>query len=412
LTLQCLKPPPTLFSSTQHPTSTSWSVQSPGKREFEALKAFFDEEFQDWKIKCTSATTATQEELTYPPSAPALHDPIDIIKRAEKQAEKLENQVSEHLVSAYAVWETLPSQRQQELWVLELARSVGRRQKEMESMKEQQHKLQQENTNLKTQVDQLNRLQQPKEFKMLSPATIPFERDLVAFAYEQGVKGAKSIGFSMEDRHVDLASLVTRCIDRWKNVIVSNRATTGMSTQKPLDASQASSATSVESTQSKQSNTPMATPQAVQHPPPAKRQSTASTTGAVSEQTSTASTTGPPSIEETSDQDADAEMEDDDSFAMMNASPSKPLQQAPMQHATLDIPRTRGHMQQQQQQHQQATHDPRFIMQNGGSPVNTRAINMSRSMPNIPMTLPGNAMHTNEMAMAMQGVRGDAMYME
>lgn len=279
-------------------------------------------------------------------------------------------------------------------------------------MKEQQHKLQQENTNLKTQVDQLNRLQQPKEFKMLSPATIPFERDLVAFAYEQGVKGAKSIGFSMEDRHVDLASLVTRCIDRWKNVIVSNRATTGMSTQKPLDASQASSATSVESTQSKQSNTPMATPQAVQHPPPAKRQSTASTTGAVSEQTSTASTTGPPSIEETSDQDADAEMEDDDSFAMMNASPSKPLQQAPMQHATLDIPRTRGHMQQQQQQHQQATHDPRFIMQNGGSPVNTRAINMSRSMPNIPMTLPGNAMHTNEMAMAMQGVRGDAMYME
>jgi hypothetical protein len=333
-----------------------------------------------------------------------------MIKKAEKQAEKLEIQVSEHLESAYTVWETLPMQRQHELWVLELARSVGRRQKEMETMKEQQHKLQQENANLKTQIDQLNRLQQPKEFKMLSPATIPFERDLVAFAYEQGVKGAKSIGLNMEDRHADLPTLVTRCIDRWKNVIVSNRATTGMTAQKPLSASQASSATSADSTQSKQSNTPLATPQAVQQPQLAKRQSTASTTGAASEQTSSASTTGPPSIEETSDQDADAEMEDDDSFAMMNASPSKPLQQAPMQHATLDIPRTRGHMQQQHQQ--QATHENHFLMQNGGSPVNTRAINMSRSMPNIPMTLPGNAMHTNEMAMAMQGVRGDAMYME
>ncbi|POR35191.1 Uncharacterized protein TPAR_04592 [Tolypocladium paradoxum] len=392
LTLQCLRPPPTLFSSTQHATSTSWSVQSPGQREFGALRAYFREEFRLWKIACASATTAALEELTYPPTGHPHRDARGAVKKAERAAETLEKQVEEHLQSAYAVWETLPAQRQQELWILELARGVGRTHKEAEKMREQQHKLRQENANLKMQVDQLNRLQQPREFKLLSPTTIPIERDLVSYAYAQGVKGSKSVGFDMDDRHADLGTVVTKSIERWKNVIVSTRATSGgMSAQRSLDQAAQTPGT-LDSPSQGVSQTPQ---------PPPKRLSTTSTNGPASEQTATsASNTGPPSIEETSDQDADAEMEDDDGFAMMNASAVKPAH--PMQQATLDVPRTRALAHEAQ--------DLRFMMQNGGGPAG-RSMTMSRSMPNMNMAMQGNPMHGGDMSM-MQPVRGDPMYME
>ncbi|KJZ78455.1 hypothetical protein HIM_01846 [Hirsutella minnesotensis 3608] len=404
LTLQCLRPPPTLYSSTQHPTSTSWSVQSPGQREFGALQAYFQEEFRAWKVTCASATTAVLDELTYPPTGNPSRDSREAVKAAEKAAENLERQVEEHLQSAYTVWESLPAQRQQELWILELARGVGRKHKETEKLNEQRQRLEQENANLKLQIDQLNRLQQPREFKLLSPKTIPIERDIISYAYEQGVKGGKSIGFDLADRHADLSTVVTKSIERWKNVITSTRATTaGLAAQRPLDQSAQVSGPAQSPCQPQMqslSQTPQL-PQAV-----SKRLST-STNAAPSERTaSSASNTGPPSIEETSDQDADAEMEDDDSFAIMNTSPVKPAH--PMQQqATLEVPRTRGIMPQQN-----ANQDLRFMMQNGAaSPVGRSAMAMGRSMAGINMAaMQGNPLQ-GDLHM-MQPVRGDAMYME
>ncbi|KAM5346599.1 hypothetical protein ACJ41O_009604 [Fusarium nematophilum] len=433
LTLQCLQPPPTLFSSTQHPTSTSWSVQSPGQREFDALQAYFKEEFQAWKVTCASATTTVIEEFTYPPSTGAFRDAREAVRKAEKTAEQLEAQVDEHLQSAYAVWETLPLQRQQELWVLELARGVGRKQKDAEKMKREQHKLKQENANLKSQIEHLNKLQQPREFKIATPINVPMERELISATYEQAVKGGKGVGFALEDAHVDLSTIVSRSIERWKNVIASTRANnSGMNAQRPLEQSnQGPGGPTINGTQppTPQIQTPaqpqIQTPQQVQpqsqpqhqhqqlsqqpqqRPQLTKRLSTTSTNGVPSEPTvHSASTTGPPSIEETSDQDADAEMEDDDSFAIMNTSPVKP--QPPIQQqATLEVPRTRAPVQQRN------TQDPRFMMPNGtGSPVGRAAINMSRSMPNMNMAMQNGTMHGGDMSMAMQGVRGDPMYLE
>ncbi|KAG4284212.1 hypothetical protein FPRO06_08591 [Fusarium proliferatum] len=209
LTLQCLQPPPTLFSSTQHPTSTSWSVQSPGHREYEALRTYFAGEFKAWKVTCASATTAVMDEFKYPPSTNNnFRNPRESIRKAEKMAEQLEAQIDEHLQSAYAVWETLPIQRQQELWILELARGVGRKHKEAEKMKEKQHRLKQENANLKSQIEQLNKLQQPKEFRLAPPVTIPLERELLSLSYEQAVKGGRAVGFSIEDSQLDLGALL------------------------------------------------------------------------------------------------------------------------------------------------------------------------------------------------------------
>ncbi len=410
LTVQCLEPPPTLFSSTQHPTSTSWSVQSPGEREFIALQAFFEREFRAWKVTCASATTAFTEELVYPPTNGPFRDVGEAVKKAEKTADHLETQVNEHLHSAYTVWESLPEQRRTELWVLELARGVGRKNKDVDRMKAEQHRLRQENTNLKAQIDQLNRLQQPREFKLLSPSTFPIDRDLIANAYEQGVRGGKTLGFDVQDRKHDLGTVVTKAIERWKSVITSTRASAaGMSAQKSLDQTAQSPATGNPGSPSQSQGTPLpktTQSQSVsqQSQQRGKRLSIASTNEQASEQTDTSnSNTAPPSVDETSDQDADAEMEDDDSFAIMHPSPIKQSQTV-QQGAQLDVPRTRGQAQ------QQSTPDMRYMMQNGTtSPASRNSMTMSRSMPNINMGLQGSAMQ--DMGMPMQGVRGD-MYME
>lgn len=369
-------------------------------------------------MTCAAATTAVMDEFKYPPSANSFRNPRESVRKAEKMAEQLEAQVDEHLQSAYAVWGTLPIQRQQELWILELARGVGRKHKEAEKMKEQQHRLKQENANLKSQIEQLNKLQQPKEFRLAPPVTIPMERELLALSYEQAVKGGRAVGFSLEDSQVDLPTLVSRSIERWKSVIASSRANAnGMNAQRPLDQSnQASVGPAVNGTQpTPQIQTPTQPQfqaqqqsqqlQQPQRPQLSKRPSTTSVNGAPSEHaTASTSTSDPSSTAENSDQDADAEMEDDDSFAMVNPSPIKP-QQPIQQQATLEVPRTRPVQQQQR--------NAQFMMPNGaGSPVNRAAINMSRSMPNMNMAMQNGGMHGGDIAMAMQGVRGDAMYLE
>ena len=242
LCLHCLEPPPTLFSSTQHPTSTSWSITPPGEKQDQALLAYFQEEFRKWKITCSSATTAVMEELTYPPSQEATfqENTRDSVQRAQRAAEDLERQVTEHLTSAFSVWQQLSPQRRQELWILELARSVGRKQKEVDKLKEAQHLLEQENTNLKSQIDHLNRLQQPREFKVANPMTWGMSQKMIQLAAEAGVSGRRVVGLNMEDRHSDLNTVVSSAIDRWKDVIVSSRATSGLTAQRTLDPSSAS----------------------------------------------------------------------------------------------------------------------------------------------------------------------------
>jgi hypothetical protein len=411
LTLQCLQPPPTLFSSTPHPTSSSWSVQPPAKKQYDALDTYFQEEFRKWRVACAAATTASTEDLTYPPSQ--THLPLDVresVKKAEKTAATLEKQVGEHLQSTYAVWEQLSPQRKNELWTLELARSVGRRQKDLEKLKEAQHATKQENANLKTQIDQLNRLQQPREFRIMPPATIPFDESFVSYVLDLGVSGSKGIALNMDDRHADLTTLVARAIERWKNVIVSSRGV-GMSAQRPLE--QATKA----STPNVATPTPNAPSQSrsasVQQTQPTQAPAAAATTAAATANgpsndsrstTTTATTSASAANDENSDEDADAEMEEDDSFAPI----STPVTATSTQQQALQNPRPREHVQQNSAQ---------FALNGAGN----RALNMARTMPN--MNAPamqghnqrGHASMKNEYTPAAQGVgstNGDPMYMD
>ncbi|KAH6647501.1 hypothetical protein BKA67DRAFT_662287 [Truncatella angustata] len=432
LTLQCLQPPPTLFSSTPIPTSTSWSIQPPAKKQHDALIAYFQEEFKKWRQACAAATTATQEDLTYPPAQN--HVPVDLresIKKAESNAANMEKQVNEHLQSTYVVWEQLPPPRQQELWVLELARSVGRRQKDVEKHKQTQHSLKQEAANLQSQIDQLNRLQQPREFRMMQPATIPFDQAYVShvlnWGFETGIKG--NVGLNMNDRHLDTSTVVQRAIDRWKNVIVASRAS-GMSAQRALDqpppASQQNNTSNAapapvmnhaaSTPTPNPQNQPRAVPAQAQPQQPVQPMPTTNGPSHDARSTTTAATSASASAgnDEGSDEDADAEMEDDDSFAPIAAPPvvAKPIPQQPLQ--KLAIPRTREHVQQR--------NNAQFAMNGAGQmPVNQR-MNMARPMANMN---PGGmqqaqnqqraqqAIMKNDYVTAVQGMgNGEPMFMD
>lgn len=241
LCLQCLPPPPTLFSSTQHSTSTSWSITPPGEQQNEALTLYFEEEFRKWRIACSTATTTIMDEVACPPSQSAAQreNTTNTIQKTEEAARILERQVTEHLASAFYVWSQQPLARQRELWILEMARNVGRKQKKVQTLKDSQHSLKQENANLKSQLDSLNRQQQPREFKMVPPMTLKVDERLVELWMEAGVEGRQPTGLNLEDCHADLSSVVSGAIERWKSVIVSSRAASGLSNQRPLDPSSA-----------------------------------------------------------------------------------------------------------------------------------------------------------------------------
>ncbi|KAH7176042.1 hypothetical protein EDB81DRAFT_874859 [Dactylonectria macrodidyma] len=248
LTLQCLQPPPTLFSSTQHPTSTSWSIQSPRQRVFDALRSYFQTEFQTRKPTCTSATASTAEELTLPLDKSS-RDAREATRNAEKTTEHLEAQFDEHLQSTYT-------------------------------------------------IEQLNQLQKPR-----------------------GVKSVQSMGIGLRE-----PQLMSESIERSKNVIISTRADrAGMNAQRSLDqTAQPVGEAAINGNALPTSQTQVlapTTPQVQTHQPPAQLQSQHTNGGMSENSAGSTSTTAPPSVEEMSDQSADAEMEDDDSFVYFKSEP-------------------------------------------------------------------------------------------
>ncbi|KAB5583313.1 hypothetical protein GE09DRAFT_948051, partial [Coniochaeta sp. 2T2.1] len=225
LTLQCLQPPPTLSSLNPYSTDTSWSIQPPGEQQYRALGQYFSAELRQWRIRCAAATTALQEDIQYPPSESAFKDdPQEAIRRAEKLADDLEEKVQEHIETAYSKWSALTPQRRQDTWTLELARGVGKKHQQIESMQDEQRRLRQETSNLRSQIDQLNKLQQPREFKMMVPATLPVDQKFLDLWQEQAVvHGRRNLGMNLDDRRLDIGTAVRTSIDRWMRVVVSNR---------------------------------------------------------------------------------------------------------------------------------------------------------------------------------------------
>lgn len=188
------------------------------------MKSYFKERFRVWRLSYASASTSLGDELSYPPKLKVQIDPYERVRQAEKTAGTMEFLVDEHLQSAYDVWQMLPDWWQRDLWILELARSVDRSHKEVASMNEQQQRLEQENEDLKMQVDKLNRLQQPRRITLQSSSSSPSKCHSIHYAPQHGREIGRNVDYGIEDLHVDTATVVANSIERWKNVVTSNRA--------------------------------------------------------------------------------------------------------------------------------------------------------------------------------------------
>lgn len=251
LCLQCLESPPTLFSSTPHSTATSWSISPPGEKQNEALRTYFKEEFRKWKTICSSAISAQSDEL--PSSQTQTGSQQERIfdfmpHKTVESARKLESQVEEHLEDSFNVWEQLSQQRRQELWALEMARTIGKRQQEVVNLKSVQYALKQENANMRTQIDNLNKQQQPREFKIVPPMTLRLDERTAELWNEPGSSSRQSNGTNHEDRQ-DLNAMVSGAIERWKNVIATSRAANAVKAQRSLEQVSASLRTPTSATQ-------------------------------------------------------------------------------------------------------------------------------------------------------------------
>jgi hypothetical protein len=234
LTLQCLEPPPTLFSSTQTCTPTSWSLRPPGLQQLEALQRYFAKEFRGWKAACVATASATSAELASPSPLSPRSDGRDAIQRAEKVVQETESLVYEHLQGTFDVWAAISPEQRAEVWILELARSVVRKQREAKELKQAHHNLEQENASLKLQLEQQRRSLLPPEFSISPPTTILFDPAVASHLREDYIaRGASSPG--LYDSASDINVVVSGAVERWRRAVVSARSVgIGLQHQRPL----------------------------------------------------------------------------------------------------------------------------------------------------------------------------------
>ena len=327
LTLHCLPPPPTLFQSTQVATSASWSIHPPDERQYQALRAHFASEFNRWRRACQIATTAPRDDLSYPPPASGSNhdDPLEKAQQAEASAAELEIKVSDHLNNVFAHWSSsLGPSKRSEIWNLELARSIGRKSEENKKIKKEKEFAMQEIEHLKSQGDELSRLQHPREFKIVPPRTVPIDGEFMAHLANLGLT-LPSVGFSPLDRSVHLDTAIERAINRWKVVVRESRGGGGMAGQRSLsgDSTTASLPAQLSLASAKSSSTPIS---------PANHTTTQTPTINMTmdqpertNSTLTDNTMDADAMGSDADADADADMEEDESFVEMSDAPQQTL---------------------------------------------------------------------------------------
>jgi hypothetical protein len=301
------------------PTSTSWSILPPAEAQYQALCTHFSAAFHRWRVSCAIATTVPRDDLSYPPTSVfGAEDPTEAAQRAEAEASELESKISEHLHAVFAHWASIPAEKRTEIWTLELARGVGRKADEVEKLRKEKEFAQQETAHLRQQVEELSRLQHPREFKITPPITIPIGGNTMHRLGELGMgEERQGVGFTLMDRNVHLDTVIERAIGRWKDVVREARGGVGMSAQRSLSGEHPPLQPLSSAKANSNSNS---TPTISTHPP-ADDSPQNGMEGVTSDQDA--------------DADADADMEEDDSFVDMDV-PAPPQQQrAPEAHMAL-----------------------------------------------------------------------------
>ncbi|KAM7199635.1 hypothetical protein V8F33_004287 [Rhypophila sp. PSN 637] len=228
LVLRFLDAPGTLFASIQTPTSTSWSIEPPWEDQLNALKSYFTETIRKRRTTLAAALTTVSRALTCPPSDGHIHrDAKEELLQAEETLSSLEGELFGHLDNTFRTWRELRVEDRELYWRLELARGVSRNQAQVDELKKTEHSLRQEINKLRSQIDQLEHLQQPREFKTMHPSTVQFSKEFVSFLAEDSIAhprdGARLL---LADQSLDLNTVVSKYVARWMEAIQSSRLPT------------------------------------------------------------------------------------------------------------------------------------------------------------------------------------------
>ncbi|KAI9672940.1 MAG: hypothetical protein M1817_003104 [Caeruleum heppii] len=221
LILDLLPRPSTLFSTSPFPTSHSFPLEAPGSAYFElALKAIRNL-YTKYRAERASLERRKESNSSYGETAGGF--PQDNgVKRGETSSSEdqdEENRVVRHLNEAFDAWKGFPEKQKQELWNLEILRAYAKEQDRREEALGQLDRAQQKIAGLKAQIDRLSKCQQPRDYLLHPPSTIPLSKE-----------ATKELEASTADWDYD------RLISKWKTVIQTNR---GLSGQRSLPGSPA-----------------------------------------------------------------------------------------------------------------------------------------------------------------------------
>ncbi|KFY41865.1 hypothetical protein V494_02754, partial [Pseudogymnoascus sp. VKM F-4513 (FW-928)] len=140
----------------------------------------------------------------------------------DASAQEFEDKVNQHLHASFSFWMSLPPPNRAELWKLELARAVGQKDQQITSLNEKLEASAQENQHLRQQVEYLSRCQQPREFQMRPPSTLPIGKRAAVELAEMGLRGG-SVGFRLSDPDEDIQKRIESAVSRWRDVVCSSR---------------------------------------------------------------------------------------------------------------------------------------------------------------------------------------------
>ncbi|CCU82626.1 Hypothetical protein BGHDH14_bgh01593 [Blumeria hordei DH14] len=243
LCLHCLPPPPTLHTNTPIPSPNSWSLSPPEEAQYQALRNHFASAFHNYRISLSVTIPPSNIEAIYTPSAHSniYSDTRSLGASIESATNSLEGKVNSHLQAIFRAWQALSSTNRAEIWNISLARNIALKSNQIDSMKRKIEAISQDASHLRQQIDELNRMQQPREFRTAPPRTTRIESETINVLGERilgmGVKvrldpenstsgnscQKRSPGPNIFDQSVHIDTIIERSVGRWKNIVRETR---------------------------------------------------------------------------------------------------------------------------------------------------------------------------------------------
>ncbi|KFY91799.1 hypothetical protein V500_04465 [Pseudogymnoascus sp. VKM F-4518 (FW-2643)] len=220
LCLTCLPPPPTINQLTPlSSVSTSWTITPPVEPQYDSLTTFFRDAFHHARV----TRAMNNAKPPHPDDVLYAHHAIPSMQASlNASAQEFEDKVNTHLHASFSFWMSLPPPNRAELWKLELARAVGQKDQQITSLNEKLEASAQENQHLRQQVEYLSRCQQPREFQMRPPSTMPIGKRTAVELAEMGLRGG-SVGWRLSDPDENLQTRIDSAVGRWREVVRSSR---------------------------------------------------------------------------------------------------------------------------------------------------------------------------------------------